>query len=91
MWDDLGSKGAAPEARSLLMGWVLRLVVGRSLIELPRCFLVSLVRSVVYRSGLEWRCAGREAQAFEDLAGDRGIFDGGGADATACGLSPWPQ
>ncbi len=69
-------KGAAPRVRSLFTGRGLRLVVGRGLVELPGCFLVRLVRSFVYRSGLEGRCAGGESEAFEDLSGDGGIFDG---------------
>ncbi len=43
---------------------------------MPGCFLVHLVRSFVYRSGLERRCARGESEAFEDLSGDHCIFDG---------------
>ncbi len=75
--DVLGvEKGAAPRVRSLFTWRGLRLVVGRGLVELPGCFLERLVRSFVYRSGLEGRCAGGESEAFEDLSGDHCIFDG---------------
>jgi hypothetical protein len=62
-------------AASSVPGRVLRLFVRRGLVELAGGFL-GLGPSIVEHGGLERRCSGGEAQAFEDLARNCRIFDG---------------
>jgi hypothetical protein len=50
------------------------LVVGRGLIEDPGIFWAQI--RLAGRSGVERRSAGGELEAFEDLTGQIGIFDG---------------
>ena len=56
-----GVERGGPWTPPLLMRRVLRLVVGRGLIELPGGFFVGVIRTVVCRSRLERRGAGGES------------------------------